>query len=49
MRLANAISQEFRISQEIARDDVADFLTVLREEQLLDDTCRNSRSTDRGA
>ncbi len=49
MRLANTISQEFRISQEIAGKDIADFLTALQEQHLLNDTCRNSRSTDRGA
>ena len=48
-RLANTISQEFRISQEIARKDIADFLTALQEQHLLNDTCPNSRSTDHGA
>lgn len=48
-RLANTISQEFRISQEIARKDIADFLTALQEQHLLNDTCPNSRSTDQGA
>jgi Coenzyme PQQ synthesis protein D (PqqD) len=46
--LANAIRQEFRISQEIARNDVADFLTALRELHLLNDTCQIS-PTERGA
>jgi hypothetical protein len=45
-RIADVISQEFRVSQEIARDDVANFLTALREQQVLNDT---SRSMDRGA
>jgi hypothetical protein len=49
LRLANTISQEFRISQEIARTDIADFLTALQEQHLLNDTCPNSRSTDSGA
>jgi Coenzyme PQQ synthesis protein D (PqqD) len=49
LRLANTISQEFRISQEIARTDIADFLTALQEQHLLNDTCPNRRSTDRGA
>jgi len=49
LRLANSISQEFRISQEIARKDIADFLTAFQEQHLLNDTCPNSRSTDSGA
>lgn len=49
MGLANTLSQEFRISQEIARNDVADFLNALQEQHLLHDTCRNGRAKDRGA
>ena len=48
MHLANTISQEFRISEETARNDVAEFLGTLREHHLLNDSCR-SLSTDRGA
>lgn len=49
MHLANVISQEFRISEETARNDVADFLTALRKQHLLNDTYQNSSSTGRGA
>jgi hypothetical protein len=42
--LAEAISREFHVSEEIARNDVIGFLTSLREQQLLNDSDASCRS-----
>ncbi len=44
--LAKAITCEFGVSEEVARNDIADFLASLRSQQLLNDSWASARSMD---
>ena len=44
MSIAEAISREFQVSEDIAAKDVADFFVTLREQHLLNDSSVGNRS-----
>ena len=46
MSVVEAIRREFRVPEEIATKDVADFFVILREQHLLNDSSEHNRSMD---
>jgi hypothetical protein len=46
MSVVEAIRREFRVPEEIATKDVADFFVILREQHLLNDSSEHNRAMD---